>query len=86
MLDSINGDIKIVIDSLRFRLEQADNVRSASLVLTSSAYPGWSKTIPLELRRTRIPGLVETDAVEYALQILMKFSRRQPPHMRVTTQ
>lgn len=70
MLDSINGDIKIVIDSLRFRLEQADNVRSASLVLTSSAYPGWSKTIPLELRRTRIPGLVETDAVEYALQIL----------------
>lgn len=70
MLDPIHGDIKIVIDSLRFRFEQADNVQSASLVITAPTHPGWSKTIPLELRRTRMPGLAETGRVEYALLIL----------------
>ncbi len=70
MLDPIHGDIKIVIDSLRFRFEQADSMQSASLVITAPTCPGWLKTIPLELRRTRMPGLAETGRVECDLPIL----------------
>lgn len=70
MLDPIYGDIKIVIDSLRFRFEQADSIQSASLVITAPTRPGWSKTRPLELKRSRAPRLAESGRVECDLPIL----------------
>jgi hypothetical protein len=70
MLDPIHGDIKIVVDSLKFRFDQADSVQSASLVITAPTRPGWSKTRPLELKRSRVPGLAESRRVECDLPIL----------------
>ncbi len=70
VLDPIHGDIKIVIDSLRFGFEEADSAWSASVVIAAPTRPGWSKTIPLEVRLSRISGLAETEQVEYVLPVL----------------
>ncbi len=70
VLDPIHGDIKIVIDSLRFGFEEADSAWSASVVITAPTRPGWSKTIPLKARWSRIPGLAETERIEYVLPVL----------------
>ena len=71
-LDPIHADIKISVDSQRFRLEHAEGASSFSIVITSPTRPGWSKTLPLKPIRSRIPGLAETDRIEYILPILDK--------------
>ena len=69
-LDPIHADIKIVVDSQRFKLEHAEGATSFSILITSLTRPGWSKTLPLEAKRSRISGLAETEGIEYVLPIL----------------
>ncbi len=69
-LDPIHADIKIVVDPQRFKLEHAEGASSFSILITSPTRPGWSKTLPLEAKRSRISGLAETEGIEYVLPIL----------------
>ncbi len=80
-LDPIHADIKIVVDSQRFKLEYAEGASSFSIVITSPTSPGWSKTLPLKPIRSRMPGLAETERIEYILPILDKAFSETDTHM-----